>query len=181
MAINITWSTTNGGASVSDGFDNGDAANGSSSVVQEVFIRHDGLNSITDVGMFIRALTGTYSGGATPAEDLSELLGWGDAVLAADFGGFQVNLDAVGSYPGAAWPVAATPTPTNGSVHKTGVGDSASNAIEVITEMGCSVDGEIQTGSAPNVRFSCRVEIPSSETTSGIREWDQCLSYNYTS
>jgi len=181
MAVNIIWSLSNGGDALSTTLDHSNASNGNYTTEKEIFIRHDGLNSITDAGLYIRQLSGTYSGSFTAAADIAELLYWGDQSTSSTFGGFQCNLLATTSYPSSGWPTYSSKSPTGGFVHRTGVGDSESNAIAVPTTTGATSSGTIQAGSSPNVRLKVRILVPTDEDTIGIRQWDQVLKYNFTS
>lgn len=184
--VQVTYSTTNGGSAISSDIDGGNAANGAELTAQTIYVRHDGDNSITSCKFFLAAINERYLGAATADGDLAELLGWGDGTTAAAFGGFFLNLNASGGFPSASWPTLADKSvesglKTVGDVCRTGVGDSASNGISLITNMGCTADETIQTGASPNVRFQCKVSIPSAEDTVGIRHVKLVLSYSYTS
>lgn len=181
MSVNVIWSYTNGGDSISSTIDHGNASNGDTTTGLELFLRHDGDNEITSVGLYIRDFSGTYSGDATASNDLSELLAWGDASTSSAFGGFQVNFDAVGSYPTASWPLYNSKTPSNGFVHRTGTGDSELNAVSIPTATGATTAGEIPSGNSPNVRFKVRIQVPTSEDTAGVRQFDQVVKFSFTS
>lgn len=181
MSVSVIWSLTNGGEPLSAVIDHGNSSNGDVTTSVELFIRHDGNNSITSTGLYVRAYTGTYSGGLTAAADLAELLAWGDGATAAAFGGFQCNLLATTSYPTSGWPTYSNKSPTGGFVHRTGVGDSEGNAVAIPITTGAVGSGEIQSGSAPNVRFKVRAEVPSAEDTIGIRQWDHMVTFSFTS
>lgn len=181
MAVNITWSLTNGGDAISSTIDHGDKANGESSTTQQLFIRHDGLSNITEAGIYVRAFTGTYAGSFSAAADIAEVIGWGDETTEADFGGALLSFD------GTTWATYNSKVTTNpaspglAAVHQTGIGDSSANAILIPTATGATALGEIQTGSNPNVKFSFKIQIPSNEDTVGIRMFEQVLNYTYTS
>lgn len=183
MTVNITWSLTNGGTALSDDVDHGNGSNGQTLSAQEIFIRHDGANPITGAGLYIRQYSGTYAGGASAALDLAEMLAWGDASTATTFGGFQVNMNALGSYPTVDWPTLTVKTAASGKgyVCRTGVGDSEGNAVQLTTSTGASPAGQVAAGSSPNVRFKCRIVMPSAEDTTGVRQFDQVLVYTFTS
>jgi len=178
--VDITWSLTNGGAALST-LSHGNVSNGQDTTAQEVFLRHNGSNSITSCGLYVREYSGTYTGGASASADLAEILGWGDQSTLAGFGGFHLNLNAVGGYPSSDWPTYSSKSPTNGEAVRTGVGDSVGNAITITTATGATADGTIQAGASPNVRLQMRVRIPADEDTTGVRMWDTVLTYNYTS
>jgi hypothetical protein len=181
MSVGIVFSLTNGGPAITTLVDHGSAANGIASSATEIFIRHDGSNPITNVGLYLRQVSGTYSGSFTAPADVAEILAWGDGVTAAAFGGFQCNFDAVGTYPADTWPTYSVPTSTNGSVFKTGVGDTEGNAVILPVATGASVAGSIQAGSSPNVRFKTRVAVPADEDTVGIRQFEWVIRYNFSS
>jgi len=180
MSVLVTFSLTNGGTAISDVIDHGGSANGSSTTEETIYIRHDGDNEITSCGFFIQAASDDYEGDFTSNTDLSELIAWGNDSSAAGFGGFQFSLDS------STWPTYSDKAPTSGgntvaNVCRTGVGDSATNNIGVVTQMGCSSNGTIQTGSAPGVSFQCRFAVPQSEDTTGVRHIKQSMTYTYTS
>lgn len=179
--VAVTFSLTNGGSAITSESDHGSAANGSTLTAKTYYVRHDGINSITNVKLYITRATGTYSGDATSVADIAELLSWGDASASASFGGVQFNMNASGSFPSTSWPTYDSKSPTGGAVARTGVGDSAANGITLSSLSGCSSDGVVQAGSAPNVRFQVRGVIPSSEDTLGKREWNLAISFDYTS
>lgn len=184
--MSIIFSLTNGGAQIETLLDHGNASNGSSSTAIEVFIRHDYSNPITNVGLYLRQVSSTYSGSFTSAADLAEILSWGDGADANAFGGLQCNFDAVGSYPEGSypegsWPTYSTPAPTNGAVFKTGTGDTEDNAITLPVATGAVSAGTIQAGSSPNVRFKVQTSVPADEDTVGIRQFEWVVRYNFTS
>lgn len=181
MAVTVTWSSTNGGTAITSPLDHGDSANGAETSAQEIFLRHDGANSITSVGLYARAYSGAYSGDATALADFNELLSWGNSLTSAGFGGLQVNLLATTSYPTSAWPTFASKAPTGGNTVRGGVGDTASTAITIPTTTGATASGVIQAGSSPNVRFKMRIQIPANEDTVGERQVDTVIQYTYTS
>ena len=181
MAVNLTWSESNGGAAISGALEHGDVPNGSSSNEKEVFLRHDRSHEITDAKLFIRAVSSGYTGGFTAASDLAEMLAWADATTSDGFGGLLINWNATGSYPSADWPSSSNKSPTNGVAIRTGVGDSEANAITIPTVAGTSPAGTIATGSSPNVRWKFRFDVPTDEDTIGIRQVEAIISFNFTS
>jgi hypothetical protein len=181
--VSIVWSITNGGVALSSVLDAGSKANGETTDSTELFLRHNGSNVITAVGLYVREYTGTYSGGATSSADIAELISWGDASTANGFGGLLVNMDAVNSYATAQWPVLATKDTTYGFVCRTGVGDSEGNAVTLSKNSysATGTDGEVPVGSSPNVRFAVRIAVPNDEDTLGIRQVDFMATYSFTS
>lgn len=183
MSVTLTFSSSNGGASLTSPLDHGDSSNGAETGAQEIFLRHDGVNNITGVSLFGRAYSEPYSGSATALADFNELIGWGDKayVSAPDFGGVQFNFAATTSYPDGSWSVWNAPDPSGGATIRGGVGDSEGSAIVLPTSTGAVLDGIIQPGMSPNVRFKMRVQVPESENVVGIRQFDTVISYVYTS
>ena len=181
MTVSIIFSSTNGGAAITDTLDHGNASNGAETTAEEIFIRHNGTNSITSTKIYMRQFSGAYAGSATAAGDLSEMFAWGDESTESAFGGYMINFNAAQSYPTADWPTYNNKSPSGGTVFRTGVGDSESNAITIPTSTGATSSGEIQAGTSPNVRFKAHVAVPSDEDTIGIRQWETILVYQYTS
>lgn len=181
MPVSITFSATSGGAGLGEPVDFGARANGQIGPNVDVHLRHDGTNPITSVGFYLSEFSGVYTGGATAAADLAELRGWGDSAVNGDFGGVQVNQDAVGAFPSASWPTFDSHTRGQGAVFNTSQGSSASNAIALAVASGASVAGQVQAGASPNVRVRTRVQIPLSETVTGVRLFGLTLVYTYTS
>jgi hypothetical protein len=180
MAVNITWSSSNGGAAISDPLDHGTGGNGDALPAQTIYLEHDGVNQLTSCGFYLGEKSGSYGGDFSAPADFAELLAWGDGT-GDDFGGFQINMDAAGAWPISAWPTSGDKQPTNGSSFFTGVGDSLTNKIPLAVSMGIPTPGTIQAGSAPNVRFQARIEVPVNEDTVGFREVDQKLRFTFTS
>lgn len=187
MSVQIVWSLTNGGSSLDEPIDHGDNTSGNTLSPKTIFIRHTGANPITSCSFFVRPYTGTYSGDGTATDDFNEIIAWGDDADAADFGGFQINQNAVGGFPGGSWPTLAdkTTVDTLGETFRSGVahGISEAQAVPLQKEMynAGGVDGEIPTGAAPNARFQARIVIPSSEAVPGVRLFEQVLKFTYTS
>jgi hypothetical protein len=177
--VNAIWSASNGGSAITS-VDHGTGTNGSSMTAQEVFIRHDGNEVITDCGFYIAEKTGAYVGGASAAVDLAEMLAWGDASTTSTYGGFELNMDATNLYAGN-WPTYSDKFGSTYNVFRTGYGDTVSNKILLPVEMGLTIAGRIPAGSTPNVRFRCRLTIPTNEGITGIREFEQRMRYTYTS
>ena len=181
MAVNITWSLSNGGPAIADPLDHGETAAGSTTTAQTVFIEHDGENQIIGCGFYISQKSGTYNGNFSPSSDISESLQWGNATEDNEFGGFQVNMNATGGFPGSSWPVWNDKTPSGGSAFFSGIGDSAENKIVLPVTMGLSNAGVITAGDSPDISFQCRFQIPTNEQNTGIRQIDQKLRFTFTS
>lgn len=186
MSVNIIWSLTNGGVAITDTLDHGNSANGDMTSEQEIFIRHDGSQPITNVGFYIRQLSGTYTGSHTASKDINEIIGWGNETTLSDFGGIEINMkrdQPSNTFDSTAWPIYSDKDPEDGktAVFHTGVGDSEGNAVLISSASGASDDGEIQSGASPNISFLLRIVVPDSEDTLGIRQWEQVVRFNFTS
>lgn len=170
MAVTVKWSSTNGGAAITS-LDHGSASAGSTLPTQEIFLEHDGLNALSQCSFYL---------GGDPT-DLAEVIEWGDATAADDFGGFQINMNAINNYPN--WTSFADKSPAGADSHtfRTNFGDVYTNGITLAKDMGLVNDGLIQAGSAPNVRFQLRIAIPTNEGTTGARTVQQKLRFTFTS
>lgn len=170
MAVDIIWSEMQGGDDISGPLGWGNIANGAN-VEDELFVRHDGIEKITDAAYYIQAYTGSYTGTFDPATDYAELLAWGGADPAE---GFLINQDLLGG-----WAAGYT-------THKTGQGTSAVpiplDADSVVG--GASLpDGELEGSGVGTQESNIKVKIavPTGEGDAGTRQFDQCLKYTYTS
>jgi len=186
MGVSIMWSLTNGGESISELVDHGNISNGAATGPATLYLRHDGVNNITNVGLYIRAYSSTYGGSFTATGDFNEILSWGNGATDDAFGGFEVNLNASGGFLTSSWPSRSEKTVLVGGkiagfVHYPGYGDSEPNAVELSSLTGAIDDGEIQPGNSPNVRLKVRIVAPTDEDTIGYRQFDQVLRFNFTS
>lgn len=179
MPVSITWSSTNGGMSLSS-IDHGSGANNNILSDQIVYIRHDGINDITNCKLFIGSKD-PYTGNFSAAEDLNTLLAWGDGPTSNNFGGLQINQDAINSW--------AEPWPTylsKGTVSslstsfRTNIGELDSG-INLHVNTGASSTGVIPASSTPNVRFKLRMAIPNNVSKIGTKEFAVKIRYTYTS
>ena len=181
MSVSITWNQS--GSPVSS-VSHGSGGNGDTLPEQEISIEHDGNNPITNCQFFLAAKSDPYSGDFSKSQDLAKLLSWGDGNIANDFGGFQINMDAIGSFPAGKWPTEADKIDSgSGEYHVfyTGHGDSYSNGIVLHQNMSGDMT---QMGVIPvnaEASFKCRIQIPTSEGTIGIRQFDQRLRFTFTS
>ena len=183
MPVTVIWSSTNGGSAITEPLSHGNSSNGAFTSTQEIHLRHDGANPITDTTFHMSAIdTGVYGGDFTAAADQAELLEWGDAAGTNDFGGMQFNRNATGGFPGASWPDFSNKTSADGhGINvRTGVGDDSSNPLNVTTAMGASALGTIQVGATPNVRLNSRMKIPQNEGTLGTRQFKVILTFTST-
>lgn len=180
MTVNVEWSLTLGGNAITADTNLGSTLHHGHYTVSGVYwLRHDGENSITNCKIYMKPVSeDDYVGNFSPREDLDELLSWGDATVAGDFGGLMINLDNTGG--AGTWPTLADKGTTTYAVFRTGVGDTKDNGITLPIEVGLNVEGEIPPGLNNNVAVLVRLQIPNNESVVGIRHVDIGLSYDYT-
>lgn len=183
MPVNFVISTENGGTAIDDPYSVGSQANGETTDAVTLYFRHDGSDSVTDMAFYIDEYGGAYTGDATAATDFTELKDWGDATTSAAFGGLQINQNAIGAFPSASWPAFNSHISSDGFGHvfNSDQGSTSLNAISLLVRSGATAEGELQTGSSPNVRAQFRVQVPSNEGTTGLRLFDLNWNYTYTS
>ena len=184
MAVTITWSSTNGGAQITAPLDHGGADGGNTLPTQTVYVRHNGINDITNCKLYLGPRYNGYSGGGTSDSDFQETLDIGSETLADYFGGFQINQDATNSF-AAAWPTLGSKGSVSdlSIVFRNDVGDSLENGIPVHLNTGVITTGTIPTGDTPNIRFQLRIVLPTyySNDTLGERQFSLNMRYTYTS
>lgn len=175
MSVTITWSETNGGDAITE-VDHSSGSAGATLSESTIYIRHNGDNQISQCKFYLA------ESGSNPTTDLNEILSWGDAVVSTDFGGFQINMNASGGFPVSDWSTYDDKSGTNYNVFRTGAGDNSTNGILLAQAMGLTGSpGVIQAGDSPDVRFKCRIQIPSSVMSAGDRQFDSKLRFTFTS
>lgn len=185
MAVSITWSSIAGGSGLSS-LSHGSSANGENTTAQQLYLRHDGLNAITGCKFYFSQKSGSYTGGASAADDYAELLEWGAAADAGDFGGIQINMDAINSFSGgASWGMSESQKSSLDGYKftvRTGTADTSGNGVTLSKNMSSSMtsDGEIPAG-VNDSTFQIRFKVPTNEATTGTRQVDQVLVFSYTS
>ena len=179
MSVQIILAEENGGDEITSIFDAGDGGNGDTSTPQTYFISHDGNSKISAVKVFFRRKTGVYTGRLSPTDDWEEFLRWGDSESVDGFGGIQINFDAANSF--TTWPTLESKTNGDSYTVRTGIGDSADNAITIPVVSGASVAGEVPTGESPDISFQVRVVVPNNIEITGERQFDIAIEYDFTS
>jgi len=191
MTVSITWKVNSGGWAAATAVDHGAAAAGSILTAQEIEISHDGNNQLSACKFYLAEYSGTYTGATSPNADYTELLNWGAQTAIASFGGFQINMDSINSYPSAKWPAyndhydmgtgeymvfhSDDGTTTRGTT----VTDAILLSKSMSDEM--SVDGVIPANMTTWPRFKARVQIPADEGVVGIRQFEQKMRFTFTS
>jgi hypothetical protein len=169
MVVTVTFSRTTSGQAIADilkgensGINHGNVANGKETYPEDIYIRHDGLNEITDCKFYYQQFTGTYEGGQSALLDFDELKAWGDASAAKGFL-IDTNHDGVYEYN-----------------LRTGQMDSLVNAVALndISAGGSNPD-DIGVGGEAHIKN--KVAVPSTENTPGVRQLDFLMLYSYTS
>jgi len=178
MTVNITWALAANGADIND-LNAGNVSAGSETVEQTLFVRHDGDSQINNCRIYISPKATGYTGATTSQDDYLEILGWGDALVAADFGGLQFNFDSNGGFPASAYGTVTTKDPTNGKTVRTGVGNTVLNGIQLPSATGISVNGIIKATEESSFRL--KFKVPTSEGVTGNRQVDLKLRYTFTS
>lgn len=184
MAVNITWSSTEGGTGFTS-LAHGDTTIGIPTDQEIVYLRHDGSNAITNCKIYLGPKSGIYTGDVSAAADYAELISWGDASVSYSWGGVQINMNAEGSFDGGStWGMSESQkTSTDGLKFtiRTATGNQSSTAVTLSEKMssGMSTDGTIPAA-LTSARFAMRILVPEDENTAGAREFELFTSYTYT-
>ena len=169
MAVTVTFSRVSSSQAIADvlqgansGINHGNVANGKETYPEDIYIRHNGLNEITDCKFYCQQFTGIYEGGQTALLDFDELKAWGDASGSKGFL-IDVNHDGIYEYN-----------------LRTGQMDSLSNAVELDdVAAGGSNPDDIGVGGEAHIKL--KIAVPSTENVAGVRLIDFLLAYSYTS
>jgi hypothetical protein len=169
MVVSITLSRVSSGQAIADvlngassGINHGNVANGKETYPEDIYIRHDGLNEITNCKFYCAQFSGVYEGGQTALLDFDELKAWGDADASKGFL-IDVNHDGVYEYN-----------------LRTGQMDSLVNAIALDdASAGGSNPDDIGVGGEGHIKL--KIAVPSTENVAGIRLLDFLMGYSYTS
>jgi hypothetical protein len=180
MSVVINWSYTNGGTPLAADVDYGNGAAGTILGPQTIYISQNGSFSLTNCGFYL-ANKSVYSGSQSPTDDYNELIEWGNAGTSNSWGGVHLNMNAANGFLSNSWPTFANQQPSGGASISTGVGDSFSTTIPLLSAMGLPGTGIIPTGTRPNISFQTRILVPNSVSILGTRQFNLCLKYTYTS
>lgn len=168
MVVSITWSSVAAGATpITDAVYHGIiAAGGPDGAANDLYISHDGLNAITSCGFYIQPYNGGgYTGTIGPAQDFTEIVGWGD-VVPFNVGGVVLNQDSLGAFPGG-----------SEVIHRT-LNGVAGTEIQLSTNAGVAAAGMMTPAEEAHIQLSMRVPAA---TAAGRRFVDHCLRFDYTS
>ena len=183
MAVAITFSTTDNGTGITEKDHSSASAGGFApgAAGQDIYIRHNAVNDITGCKFFIAPYS--VSAHANANADYLEMLAWGDGLAAggpaeaSEFGGVQLSMDA-----GTTWPSYGSEGTVNdvGVVARTGVGDNASNGINLHDSATSGTTGVIPESST-DTRIVLRIQVPTDEATTGQRKFDLRMRFTFTS
>jgi len=176
MSIQITWIESSVGISY---LNHGDVAYGTLSNVRTISIQHDSSNALTNCAFYISERE-TYSGDATAQTDLAEVLSWGDATSSDDFGGLQINMNALDNFPSADWPSVNNKLNTFRSIrgdedHPIQLNKTMNSTPKMIS------NGVIPPSCTVWPTFRCRIQVPVTAGTTGVRQFEQKLRFTWTS
>jgi len=169
MVVSVTFSRVSSGLEINDvlkgndaGINHGAVANGAETYPEDIYIRHDGLNEITDCKFYLGIFTGDYKGAKTAALDFDGIKAWGDAGASDGFL-IDVNHDDIYEY----------------NV-RTGQMDSIANAVSLDDSSagGINPDGIGVSGEA---HIKLKIIVPASETVAGVRQLDFLMKFSFTS
>jgi len=175
MTVNITFSNTSGGDSLSDTTDLGSVDPGDETIFQDIFTRHDAIvNPITDCAWYLQRYVGSNYLGDNEDDDFVEIMGWGDAAT----GGFVINQVIPGS-----WVYGQQFNILNDQIFKNGYGD-INNQLILDEDSICigtpAGDGVIPVSGESHVQI--RTSVPSSVPAgAGYRAVTLVFSYSATS
>jgi hypothetical protein len=179
--ISISWIVS--GVSINS-LDYGSSASSSYTSTQTVSISHNGNNQITNCRLYIGP-SSDYQGDYLPAGDISELLKWGDNTTVAGFGGLELNMNALGSFPSGNWSTCSGKSSSSYNVFRTGVGDSSTSGILLYSGMNStpamSANGIIPPNCSVWPSMETRVSIPSSGVQVGTRDFELRATFSFTS
>ena len=169
MVVNVTFSRVSSGQAIADvlqgansGINHGNVANGKETYPEDIYIRHDGLNEITDCKFYFQEFTGVYDGGQSAALDFDELIAWGDADASK---GFLIDVDHDGVYEYNL---------------RTGQMDEVANAVALDdSSAGGTNPDDIGVGGEGHIKL--KVAVPSTENVAGVRLTDFLMAFSYTS
>jgi hypothetical protein len=189
MTVNLYWASDDSGTAITEPLNHGSVSAGSLTSVQTIYLYHDGTNDLTGCALYLGEYSGSYDGGDSASNDLTEILDWGDQAVEADFGGVLINMDAVNSF-ATDWSTYDSHTVSGVSyVFNNTYGPDSDNAITLSKDM--SSDGSVlnngvipanqPNGYGTDFKFQMKVQVPTNEATAGKRQFDLGLLYTYTS
>lgn len=169
MAVTVTFSRVSSGQAIADvlqgsnsGINHGNVANGKETYPEDIYIRHDGLNEITDCKFYCSQFSGTYEGGQSALLDFDELKAWGDADASK---GLLIDVDHDGVYEYNL---------------RTNQMDSLANSVALDdASAGGSNPDDIGVGGEGHIKL--KIAVPSAENVAGVRFTDFLMAFSYTS
>jgi hypothetical protein len=176
MTVSVSYSTVagSGGEPIALPQSAGTISPGAQSSALDFYIYHDGSNSITNCRFYMLPYSaGVYLGAESAQDDYDKIIGWGDTSYPVDAysgGGVYMNMNGVASYPDSSY-----------QVFRTGNGDTLGNAITLSNNavLPSGAAGEIPSSSYAHIKV--RIDIPSTETSTGTLYFDVLMAYSATS
>ena len=169
MVVSVIFSRISSGAAINDalqgddsGINHGNVANGAETYPEDIYIRHDGNNEITDCKFYCQQFTGDYDGAQTAALDFTEIKAWGDAGATDGFL-IDVNHDSIYEYN-----------------LRTGQFDELANAVALDDSSAGGTNSD-DIGVSGEAHIKLKIVVPASENVPGVRQLDFLMAYSYTS
>lgn len=194
--VSLTVSRTETGAEVNDslaggstGVDFGTVPNNGSSNTQNLYIRHDGANKITELSVYIQQYSGVYGGAFTAADDFNKLIALGDAV--GDYG-LHYDEDWNAGTPfttfykfktgdGISYETRRTIQTTSLLYYNSSNAQKSDPSAPVAGWLAENTNNSNATTYGNRALLKQRIKLPASEIEGGIRQWSTVLAYVYTS
>jgi len=195
--VNLTVSRTETGAEVDDelaggetGVDFGTVPNKGFSLTQNLHIRHNGTNEITELAVYVQPYYGMYGGAFTSSDDYNKIISLGDDV-SGEYGlHFDEDWNAV--TPFATFYKFATGAgvsfetrrsiPTSAFYYRDPATSQKTDPLSPIAgQLGPNNDTAKAQDLGNRLHVRMRVGLPQTEVEGGIRQWSTIFSYIYTS
>lgn len=174
MTVNLTISGSSFDSALGDTIDLGTSVSpGSDTDFQDLFISHDAeVAAITGCAFYVTEYTGSNYLGSNTADDLVELLGWGDG---GD--GIKVVQDGWGS-----WTIGTENTTGTWEIIANGNGDTDNEiglSTDAVTTGTPAAAGEIPVGGEAHLQV--KVDVPNPSGGAGYRAFSLVFEYSATS
>jgi len=195
--VNLTVSRTETGVEIDDelaggetGVDFGTVPNNGYSLTQNLHIRHNGDNEITELAIYIQPYYGMYGGAFTASDDYNKIIALGDDST-GDYGlHFDEDYNAVSPFDtfytfktgsGVSFETRRT-IPSSAFYYRDPVTAEKSDPTAPIAgHLGSDDDTQKAQDLGNRVQCRMRVGLPQTEIEGGIRQWSTIFSYIYTS
>lgn len=165
--MNFTFSTSLGGDAIKQPVDFGTVSNTGGTSTIPIYMHHDSVSDLQNVGIYLQPFSGTgYVGLYGASQDYLDFLDWG-----TNGTGLNVNMDA-----------AATSVPFDKFLQSgvSATGASATNAVPLATDMFTS-GNSTAAGHFPaseTGHLSLKMSIPGTESNTGLRQASLFLRFD---